>query len=213
MTKRTISLLVLLTLCCKPILAQRPTKTDKAAIESQRQRTGKGMSCVFFDWNINQNEVFNDLEAGGISKNFDIGVGHFFADRYCATIKCGLDAFANSTSYSTMFKRDYHAESSVRRYFFKRAAAYLELGVRCGTYKKLKTPTENLRLNYAAALVSVGYEYLITDLHPELNNHLGVKIGMTTLAPFSNAKELRENFLPVYPGVELKFGVMYYFGK
>ena len=211
--KRTILLLVLLTLCYKLSIAQRPTKIDPTVIESQRQRTGKGMSCVFFDWDINRNEVFNDLEAGGISKNFDIGVGHFFADSYCATIKCGLDAFANSTSHSSMFKRDYHAETSVRRYFFKRAAAYLELGVRGGTYKKIHTPAENLRLNYAAALVSVGYEYLITDLHPVLNNHLGVKIGMTTLAPFSKAKELSENFLPVFPGVEFKFGVMYYFGK
>lgn len=210
--KHTILLLVLLTLCYKLSIAQRPTEIDPTTIESQRQRTDKGMSCVFFDWNINQNEVFENLQYGGISKNFDIGVGHFFADRYCATIKSGLYAFANSTgNYPNTFLRDYRAELSVRRYFFKRAAAYLELGVRGGAYKKIKASTENVSLNYVAPLVSVGYEYLITDLHPVLNNHLGVKIGMTSLIPIK--KELYETHLPVFPGVELKFGVMYYFSR
>lgn len=208
--KRTILLLVFLTLCYKLSLAQRPKETDPITIESQRQRTGLGMSCFFFDWNIIQNEIFENIEVGGISKNFDIGFGHFFADRYCATIKSGLYAFTNYTNQST-FTRDYRAELSVRRYFFKRAAAYLELGVRGGAYKKIKASTENVSLIYAALLASVGYEYLITDLHPVLNNHLGVKIGMTSLIPIN--KELSETYLPVFPAVELKFGVMYYFGK
>ena len=50
-----------------------------------------------------------------------------------------------------------------------------------------------MSLNYVAPLVSVGYEYLITDLHLVLNNHFGVKIGMTSLIPIK--KELHETHL------------------
>ena len=66
-------------------------------------------------------------------------------------------------------------------------------GVRGGAYKKTKASTENVSLTYVAPLVSVGYEYLITDLHLVLNNHFGVKIGMTSLIPIK--KELHEPHL------------------
>ncbi len=211
MTRRTISLIILLTVFSKLSISQRPAEIGLTTIEPQRQRTDKGTTSVFFDWNINQNEVFENLQYGGISKNFDIGWGHFFADRYFVTIKSGFYAFANKGGNSNVFTRDYRAELSVRRYFFKRAAAYFELGVRGGSYKRIKTSMEKENLNYAAPMVSVGYEYLITDLTPALNNHLGVKIGISSLVPFK--RELQETHLPFFPAVELKFGIMYYFNR
>lgn len=211
MTRSTIALIILLTICPKLSISQRPAGIGPSTIESQRQRTDKGTTCVFFDWNIEQNEIFENLQYGGVSKNIDIGLGHFFADRYFITIKSGFYAFSNKGDNSNVFTRDYRAELSVRRYFFKRAAAYFELGVRGGTYKRIKTSMKNENLNYAAPMVSVGYEYLITDLTPALNNHLGVKIGISSLVPFK--KELQETHLPFFPAVELKFGIMYFFNR
>lgn len=211
MTRRTITLIILLAISPKLSISQRPAEKDPTVIESQRQRTSKGTTSVFFDWNIDQNEVFENLQYGGVSKNFDIGLGHFFADRYFITIKSGFYAFAQKGGNSNVFTRDYRAELSVRRYFFKRAATYFELGVRGGSYKRIKTSMENESLNYAAPMVSVGYEYLITDLTPALNNHLGVKIGISSLVSFK--KELQETHLPFFPAVELKFGIMYYFNQ
>ena len=164
----------------------------------------------FFEWNIDRNEIFESKSSGGIAKSFDLGYGYFFADRYFIAIKSGFYAFANKSTQQSVFERNYHVEASVRRYFFKRAAFYIDTGIRTGLYKN-KSETIGIELFYVMPEIGVGYEYMVNDLHPALNNHFGVSIECSTLIPTKN--EFKETTIPCFPQIELEFGVRFYFNK
>ncbi len=194
----------------KQHLAQHHTALSKEPIETQKEKTNRGTSVFFFEWNIDRNEIFESKSSGGISKSFDLGYGYFFADRYFFAFKTGFYAFANKSIQQSVFERNYHVEASVRRYFFKRAAFYVDTGVRSGLYMN-KSETIDIGLFYVMPKIGIGYEYLINDFHPVLNNRFGVSIESSTLIPTKN--EFKETSIPCFPQMELKFGVHYYFNK
>lgn len=211
---KTCGLIVaLLVLCFKQGLAQRPKEIGKDAIEIQRNRTNKDGSEVYFKWNIDRNEIFENKYHGGISKDFSIGFGHFFADRSLIVVNSGLYSFSSSSMVASVFLRDYNMELGIRQYFFRRAETFFELGVRAGVYKKTKKTNNALEatenLSYFAPSFSVGYDYLVTSLHPVLNNRMGVTIEMSSLIPIN--KELLYTSIPFFPQIVLELGLYYHF--
>ena len=74
-----------------------------------------------------------------------------------------------------------------------------------------KSETIDIGLFYVMPKIGIGYEYLINDFHPVLNNRFGVSIESSTLIPTKN--EFKETAIPCFPQMELKFGVHYYFNK
>lgn len=205
-------ILLFLLLVPKQFLAQRPKEVGKETIVIQKGKTDRGNSVLFFEWNIGSNEIFGNNASRGMSLNFDVGYGYFFADRYSFTINSGLYAFANKKDVDNTLARDYRVGTSVRRYFFKRAAFYIDAGIRVGLYKyKTMDESQNQSLVYVTPALGLGYEYLVTDLLPGLNNHLGIAAECTTL--ISTKKEYKETSIPCFPKIELKFAILYHLNK
>ena len=209
--RNCIILLLLLAIVPKLQMAQRPKVIDEEVIERQKGKTDRGTSVLFLEWNLNRNEIFENNSYGGISTNWGIGYGYFFADRYSFTVKGGLYSFMNKSAEGNALVRDYHAAATVRRYFFKRAAFYVDLGVRIGAYRTMDQG-EDLRLVYVTPSLGLGYEYLITGVFPALDNKLGVAVECSTLVPTSE-KCKEATALPCFPSYELKFVILYHFNK
>ena len=107
---------------------------------------------------------------------------------------------------------DFHAQLGIRGYFFKRAGFFAEVGTRLGSYKNAQNDianSNNKKALYIVPLVSLGYEYLITDLHPCIDNHLGLEIYTTCLIPVK--KEQMSWYIPIFPNVEIGFSLKYHF--
>lgn len=200
---------VCLTMASMPLIAQHPKEIPQETVEMQKARTNKGGAVAFFEWNIDHNEIFENKYFGGISRSCGIGYGYFLFDRCFLSIKGGLYSFANRGLAESLFSRDYHMELCARGYFFKKAQAFVEIGARCGAYKETNNTMVNTNALYVAPMASIGYEYLVTSLHPMLNNRLGVAVQISTLVPVK--RNMTEEHLPYFPQVELKFGVYYHF--
>ena len=193
--------------------AQRPMKASQETFETLAKKTNKGISVFQFNWNIDANEHFEDQESTGLGRAFNVGYGYFFADRTSVWTRVGLNSFVNKVPSPgiSLYRRDFHLQFGVRRYFFKRAAFYAELGGQVGAYKRQGgDASQDTEKVYFSPLVSLGYEYLITDLHPSLDNHLGVEIGLSHLIPLKSGLA---NELPgagYFPELVLQFGINYH---
>ena len=194
------------------VWAQRPHATPQEVVDMQVKKTNAGISCFQLNWDIDSNEYFEDKESMGIGKAFNFGYGYFFSNQTSVWLKVGFCSFVNRvpTPDISAYRRDFHLQFSVRRFFFKRAAFYVELGGQMGAFRRQGGAfDQDVESIYYAPMVSVGYGYLIIDLHPILDQHLGVEFGVTSLIPLQKSMTYDFSGIGFFPEVVLQFGVNY----
>ncbi len=194
-------------------MAQRPGKATAEEKKQQAAKTAKGTSALTLNWNIDKNEFFKDKASSGISFCNQIGYEYWFVNRWSVSARLGQSVFINWVPDGNATQTlDFNAQLGIRGYFFKRAGFFFELGTRLGSYKFAKNDTtdpNNKKAFYALPEVSLGYEYLITNLHPYVDNHLGLEIYALCLIPVK--KDQMSWYIPVFPGVEIGFSLKYHF--
>lgn len=214
MKKETI-IIALIGLLVLPSLskAQRPGKASAEEKMQQAAKTAKGTSALTLNWDINKNEFFKDKTSSGICLCNQIGYEYWFVNRWSISAKIGQSIFINWIPDGNATQSlDFNAQLGIRGYFFKRAGFFAEVGTRMGSYKYAKNDTtdpSNKKEFYILPMVSLGYEYLITNLHPYVDNHLGLEIYALCLIPVK--KDQMSWYIPVLPGVEIGFSLKYHF--
>lgn len=186
-------------------LAQRTESVSAEEKRNQAQKADKGQSALCLGWKVNGNEYFEDKAGSGFGSSFDLGYEYFVFNRTSFIGKVGLMTFGNSRES----QREAYALISVRRYFFKRAGFFAEAGCQIGSFRELfHNGDGSQEFRYCLPACSVGYEYLVTNLHPVLDNHLGIEASLFTLIP---TKSYDEFTITEFPAIDLCFKIKWHF--
>ena len=196
----TTFLLVLhITLWCQ---SHTRTREENIQIQAANVQKGNWFLCCLIP--TTAFEIYETRLNGGHSFDFNVMGGYFFANRYCLCANLSLDSYWDSNKNTI----DKSCSLGARRYFLKRASLYLGLGCKTGQYHMIDDIGTIDSYGYIRPYVELGYEYLITELHPLLNNHLGLEISCSSMIPFANDNNMQ---IYVFPAVKYKFSVLYHF--
>ncbi|MBQ6769354.1 MAG: hypothetical protein IJP44_00080 [Bacteroidales bacterium] len=130
----------------------------------------------------------------------------FFAKRYALYSGFGYKGSAYS-SYSGG-NLDALISAKVRRYFFAKANCFVGLGVQAGRYFSVENSSPTDVFFYCMPDIEIGYEYLLTDVHPALDNHLVLEVCASTLIPYK--QRYWSTALPCFPALKLQVGISYH---
>ena len=202
--KTDIILLFLLALSYNG-MAQRPAKASDEEKMMQAKKTDRGKSALFLGWGFGNNEFFKTKTSSGFGVHFEGGFEYFFINKTSVIGKVGASVFDNRVNN----RRELYDHIALRRYFFKRAGLFLEAGGQFGIFRRVQQEEgSNLSFNYIQPAVSIGYEYLITDLHPFFDHHVGLEAAVLTLIP---TKHFEMFTIPAFPFYDFHFKIKYHF--
>ena len=176
-------------------------------LDKKPEKVEKGKSCIsgMFDF-ATSNQLFSSKSYLGVESCADFWYAYFFAKRYALFSGFGYKGSAYS-SYSGG-NLDAHISAKVRRYFFAKANCFVGLGVQAGRYFSVENSSPSDVFFYCMPDIEIGYEYLLTDVHPALDNHLALEVCASTLIPYK--QRYWSTALPCFPALKLQVGISYH---
>ena len=148
-------------------------------------------------------ELYETRTNHGLSFNFYTNLGYCFSNSYSIVSGITLmDYYDYDNSES-----DKSVEVSLRQYFFKKSRLFAGIGCQIGEYSRSSDTTMS-KYGYIRPRLEIGYKYLITDLHPIVDNHLGIEIFVYSMIP---AKNDNITEIMVFPAIKFNVGICYHF--
>lgn len=191
---------------------------DTVSVNACIQRVLRGNKVIGFDAVFQMQPGFYETSDGLVDwdHDYNLSVAYFFANRYSFDLEAGLYVhMKNYSDGSSLAMSDRRLEISTRRYFGRRAGLFIGMGVVGGfvRYSSFDAVDYTQMLGggwYIRPMLAVGYEYLITDLHPALNNHLALNVSACGLVPCSKSDLKGSKVLTFWPAVTLGIGLRFY---
>ena len=200
--KKALPIIGLLFLAIGIACGQNHTKDENILLQAANAQKGKGfIGCLIPAAAF---EIYETRLSGGQSFDFNAMAGYFFAKRYCFCGSFSLDNYWDSDKNMI----DKSCSIGVRRYFLKRASLFLGLGCELGHYRQVDKAGTIDSYGYIRPRIECGYEYLITELHPALDNHVGLEVSCSTMIPFANDNNMQ---IYVFPAAKFRFSILYHF--